>query len=102
MTSTRPSTTETLPEKSGEGWGFPVVYDALIAERDGRKPHQFPGWDTWDESEEAKACFEKGLAEARETQRDFWAKEVPVSLWPIGPERDMEAKRARPKRRTRR
>lgn len=98
------TTLEGSGDVEGDGWGFPVVYDEIIRERDGRNPHQFPGWDTWDETDEAKNAFERGLAEADRTRDEFWDRGT-GRLLPLGPERDTDravAKRGRPKRRTRR
>ncbi|MBE1603521.1 hypothetical protein [Actinopolymorpha pittospori] len=41
------------------------LYDQLINERLGRGPSEFDGHDTWDESEEAKAAYARGVAQAR-------------------------------------
>ncbi|MGW0230847.1 hypothetical protein ACWDWO_21250 [Actinopolymorpha singaporensis] len=41
------------------------LYDQLVNERLGRGPSEFEGHDTWDDSEEARAAFERGAAQAR-------------------------------------
>jgi hypothetical protein len=41
------------------------LYDQLVNERLGRGPSEFEGHDTWDESEEAKAAYTRGVAQAR-------------------------------------
>ena len=41
------------------------LYDQLVNERLGRGPSEFEGHDAWDESEEARAAFERGVAQAR-------------------------------------
>jgi hypothetical protein len=41
------------------------LYDQLVNERLGRGPSEFEGHDTWDESEEAKAAYARGVAQAR-------------------------------------
>ncbi|MFD2078267.1 hypothetical protein SAMN05421678_114192 [Actinopolymorpha cephalotaxi] len=40
------------------------TYDKLVDERLGRAPHEFDGYDSWDQSEEARAAFDRGAAEA--------------------------------------
>ncbi|MET9019098.1 hypothetical protein ABZV93_03860 [Actinopolymorpha sp. NPDC004070] len=45
------------------------MYDRLVDERLGRAPHEFEGYHTWDDSEEARAAFDRGAAEARRAQR---------------------------------
>ncbi len=44
------------------------MYDRLVDERLGRAPHEFEGHETWESSEEARAAFDKGAAEARRAQ----------------------------------
>ncbi|MET9019684.1 hypothetical protein ABZV93_06865 [Actinopolymorpha sp. NPDC004070] len=44
------------------------LYDQLVNERLGRGPSEFEGHDTWDDSEEARAAFERGVAHARTQQ----------------------------------
>ncbi|GAA2760212.1 hypothetical protein [Actinopolymorpha rutila] len=45
------------------------MYDRLVDERLGRAPHEFDGYETWDDSEEARAAFERGAAEAQRAER---------------------------------
>ncbi|NYH92735.1 hypothetical protein [Actinopolymorpha rutila] len=40
------------------------LYDQLVNERLGRGPSEFEGHDEWDDSEEARAAFERGVAQA--------------------------------------
>jgi hypothetical protein len=47
------------------------IWDALIAERDGRLPHEFEGHETWEDSEEAKTAEARGRAEAEATAEIF-------------------------------
>ncbi|MFD2083158.1 hypothetical protein SAMN05421678_103238 [Actinopolymorpha cephalotaxi] len=46
------------------------LYDQLVNERLGRGPSEFEGHDTWDDSEEARAAFERGAAHARTRQEE--------------------------------
>ncbi|MGH3490567.1 MAG: hypothetical protein ACRDP8_21980 [Actinopolymorphaceae bacterium] len=50
-------------------------WDLLIAERGGRGPTEFDGHDTWDDSEEARQAYARGVAEAEATQAAFWGRE---------------------------
>ncbi|MGW0232088.1 hypothetical protein ACWDWO_27580 [Actinopolymorpha singaporensis] len=52
------------------------LYDRLVDERLGRAPHEFDGYDTWDDSEEARAAFERGVAEARRAERHLKSQGV--------------------------
>jgi hypothetical protein len=49
-------------------------WDQLIAERGGRGPTEFEGHDTWDDSEEARQAYARGVAEAQATQAAFWGR----------------------------
>jgi hypothetical protein len=49
-------------------------WDQLIAERGGRGPTEFEGHDTWDDSEEARQAYARGVAEAQATQDAFWGR----------------------------
>lgn len=69
-----------IPEAPPEG-DCPI-WDALIAERDGREPHQFVGWDAWDESEEAKAAYQRGVDYAASTPAPWVASEPAIAEEP--------------------
>ncbi|HZC27785.1 MAG TPA: hypothetical protein VE287_12225 [Actinopolymorphaceae bacterium] len=49
-------------------------YDGLIAERLGRGPSEFEGHEDWDNSEEAREAYARGVAEAKATWREFWGE----------------------------
>lgn len=49
-------------------WVDTPIYDELIRERGGREPHQFEGHEEWDDSEEAAAAYQRGVAEAQATE----------------------------------
>lgn len=70
----------TIPglERAGE---FPLqpIWDALIAERDGREPAQFEGWETWDDSAEAQEAFQRGLDYAASTPAPWVPSEPAVA-----------------------
>lgn len=51
------------------------IYDQLISERLGRGPSEFEGHDTWDESDEAKQAYARGVAEAERTSAAFWGRQ---------------------------
>jgi hypothetical protein len=48
------------------------VWDELISERGGRGPTEFDGHQSWDDSEEARAAYDRGVAEAAATAEEFW------------------------------
>jgi hypothetical protein len=50
------------------------VYDGLIAERLGREPSEFEGHEDWDNSDEAREAYARGVAEAKATWRAFWGE----------------------------
>jgi hypothetical protein len=52
------------------------IYDELIAERHGRQPSDFDGHDAWDESDEARQAYARGVAEAAETEIEFWGRKL--------------------------
>jgi len=54
-------------KSAGDGIPATPIWDQLIAERDGRLPHQFVGHEDWDESEEAQEAYARGVAEAEAT-----------------------------------
>ncbi len=58
------------------------LYDSLIAERLGRGPTEFEGHDTWDESEEAQAAYDRGVADAESTAHIFWGHPAPAPAKP--------------------
>lgn len=60
----------------------------MIAERDGREPHQFPGWDTWDESEEAQEAYARGVETAQHTPVPWGPKPPKVVTIAETPEGD--------------
>lgn len=47
------------------------IWDAMIAERDGRGPAEFEGHETWDDSDEATEAEARGRAEADATAEMF-------------------------------
>lgn len=47
-------------------------WDRLIAERDGRGPTEFEGHESWDDSEQAREAYDRGVAAAKETAPEFW------------------------------
>lgn len=59
------------------------VYDGLIAERLGRGPSEFEGHEDWDNSEEAREAYARGVADAKATWREFWGEsKAPVKRPP--------------------
>lgn len=52
------------------------IYDQLIAERLGRGPTEFEGHDCWEESEDARRAYERGVGEARATVDAFWDRDT--------------------------
>lgn len=53
---------------------FPLnpIWDQMMAERDGREPHQFKGHEIWADSEEAQQAYERGLVHAAATEVEFF------------------------------
>lgn len=70
-----------IPEAPPEG-DCPI-WDALIAERDGREPAQFEGFAEWDDSEEAKAAYQRGLDYAANTPAPWVGSEPVVAAEPV-------------------
>jgi hypothetical protein len=70
------------------------LYDELIAERLGRGPTEFEGHEAWDDSEEAREAYARGVAEAKATWKEFWGE---PSVKPEAPKRQ-SARRERRQR----
>ncbi len=51
------------------------IYDGLVAERLGRGPAEFEGHDLWDESDEARDAYARGVAAAEATAAEFWERD---------------------------
>ncbi len=51
------------------------LYDQLVNERLGRGPSEFQGHDEWDDSEEARAAFERGVEQAHTLEKQSAASE---------------------------
>ncbi len=60
------------------------VWDGLIADRGGRGPTEFEGSESWDDSEEAREAYAKGVAEAAASAEEFWERAT-------GPQAEPEA-----------
>lgn len=59
-----------------EQWETPE-WDRLVADRLGRGPTEFEGYESWDDSDEAKAAYARGVAEAEATKDAFWGRVTP-------------------------
>lgn len=78
-----------IPEAPPEG-DCPI-WDALIAERGGREPAQFIGWDTWEDSDEAKEAYQRGVDYAANTPAPWVASEPAVVAEPAKVKRRRKA-----------
>lgn len=67
---------DALMQEIVSSWQDNPIEDQLVAERKGRTELQFEGWDTWDESEEAKEHYERGFRIAEETSVEFFGRDV--------------------------
>jgi hypothetical protein len=76
-------------------WSETPLYDQLIAERSGRGPAEFEGHESWDDSEEAREAYARGVAEAQATWRDFWGPSATITF----PTQPTEPPAEQPKRR---